>query len=202
MTRAVPFPRSSVRLIASAVACSSVLLAAPAAYADKHVATDAARDVVSFDDSLDPTPEPDQTDADLRKIVVKHTNRRVIIKAKLRELSALNGKEFVQLYAMVDTNEKDRSAVTFKTGSRKPGFQLIKGGKEVACAGVRKKISPAKNFIRMSIPRSCFGNPRWIKVAMASLSGNASEVRYYDEAYRVGSKVDSSFRFTPRLKRG
>ena len=69
------------------------------------------------------------------------------------------------------------------------------------CKAKRKTYSASRDLIKMSVPRSCLGNPRWVKVAVVSL-GIQESGTLADDALRTGLKSSGKLTFGPKLNRG
>lgn len=190
-------------MLTTAIACSAVLLASPSAFADKSSARDTSGDALSFaeGDIDNAVMDPAHTDADITKSWVNHTDGRVNIKVKLRDLTSIGSGEFRQLYADIKTNKNHQAAITYKFGGEKTGFALVRGKKEIRCRGVRNTISPSLNIIKISVPRSCLGKPTWVKVGMAALSGSGTQF-HHDDALSSRSDLTNGLRYTPKLRKG
>lgn len=173
------------------------------AYAETHRATDSQGDVVAVNE-LDYTPigpAPENADADITKSVVKHGRLRILVKVKLRDLTAVGGDGERQISVQLRAGWRQFSVVATKL----PHGQTLLGtggnGAFADCRGVRQKFSAAEDRITVSVPRICLKNPRWIKAQVEVSSTNGSII-YRDEALRAGLNPEKLPRSTPRLKRG
>jgi hypothetical protein len=175
-----------------------------AAHAEKLVKRDARGDVLLLDDTQTLTPQPAVKGIDVVKSVVKHTRKKVAVKVKMRDLGRLGATEFAELSAVMETDRKPHSAFVFKGGSGPTGFELVRGKKTIKCRGAKKKFSAAKDVVRMSLPRSCVGNPRWIRVTVAVFATNTdfpNEI-LVEDGLRQGINRKGTLRISPKLRRG
>jgi hypothetical protein len=203
VSRAVPALLLSVLLSGGTVA-----LAAPA-HADRWTYDDAAGDVthtVVTETSVSIVTAPDQVNGDIVQVAVDHRRTKVIVAIRTR--SALVG----QFAASVDL--RTRGHMFLLTSMRMPGF----GGTElmdfkshgddptVRCSGLKRKLSADRTTIRLSVPRSCLDDPRWVRVGVSlSTSSLFTEEMYDDDGLKTGMTLAGTIGFqtgkSPKIKR-
>jgi hypothetical protein len=175
-----------VRSAVLVMAAGAVALAPTAAHADRYVHTDASGDVVSFDaGSETTTPVPDRAEGDVVRSVVRHRAHKVVLTLAYRELST--GTPMLHYYAIRTSTMK--RYVALRTSASHPGGRVAlfdNDDKKVSCK-VTRTVDYTANTATVAVPRSCLGNPRWVKVAMAQATfGTASSPFYADDSRATG----------------
>lgn len=170
------------------------------AYADRHAAVDQTGDAAELATGIPYIPAPNHTDADVVKSVVNHKRRSVIVIVNLSDLTKVRSGEEFDLIAAIKTNKK-RYSVTLSSFNGRVGLQLVRGSRTISCAGAGRALSVSEDRLKVRVPRSCLGNPRWIKVGLSTFAA-VDGGSFVDDAFGP-QVVDSStaLRFTPRLKR-
>lgn len=191
---------------ATAVALGLTAGLAPAAYAEKLVRQDARHDVVKGTESdagetLQPAPRA--TDPDIVRVAIEHRAKVVLIRTKyaalnrriLRidalEIRTSAGKRF-EAGSFVQKRGKWQGMTSFGTGSA-----------EVDCDGLRHRFDYEANVTTWSIPRSCIGRPRWIRVGTGMGRGPWDGPFFIDDAFRKGIDPDNqNLTLSRRIWRG
>ena len=188
-------------LVAVAVAAVVPLLPA-AAYADRHTVTDAAGDVASTVGQSDTyTPAPDRVEGDIVSSTVKHGARKVVMTLRYRDLST--STEVDEHVFFVHTSKMTRVVRLFANASNPGGKAVLTKahGKKVRCH-VGRRIDYNLNTATVMVPRSCLGQPRWVKVGMGSVlfsdAGPSGQV-WIDDALSTGT--DGNAVFSPKVFR-
>lgn len=195
------------------------LTAAPAS-ADREVFRDARGDVVTstFSEVDGETSgiDPTITGTDALRTVVKHGDRLIKIKVRVRDLRA---KDQGTMTAVLKTNEGLYLVTLMRTplwGSTADIVDLDSDEEGIACPGIQQSISAKKDRFLVSFPRSCVSRPRWIR-AMVSMSEfeiiqgeteNDFSVSSHDDNTRIAGDNPSPIgpgsrkAFGPRLYKG
>jgi len=175
---------------AGAIAAAATLVLAPAvAHADTDVHTDFTGDVVSTSFSSNTeewTPEPTRTEGDIVSTRVSHLDRKVRIKIKLAALSRTGrGWDF---YYVLRTNIGKRYLDLDATRGRWAGKPRLTNAndKTVSCTGLSRSIDYVNDAVLVVIPRSCLGNPRWVRVGIGSIGLGSTKV-FVDDARTQGN---------------
>lgn len=199
--------------VTTVLAAGLSLGSAVAADAQNLTVRDARGDMVSLTESVDgattQTPAPEVSNGDIVRSVFRHERRRISVRVKFADLERVDGlrMDVVQLV----TNERLHRDVLVVAGPgmRRGDAQMSAPRRDVRCRGLRWRIDYDLNVVRVSFPRSCVSNPRWIKVGMGSalvteLSNPdpTSGALYLDDAQRSGSVSEYRMRWSPRLHRG
>jgi hypothetical protein len=195
-----------VKLVRSAlvVTAGALLPLLPvAAHANGYVSGDATDDVVSFpvsDGGRPPeTPAAGRAQGDVIASSVAHRRRKVMMRLQYRELEptgAAGGHLFVI---------RTRSTVRLVTVFTGPGYWDGKvvvengAGRKVRCA-VARQIDYVANTATVVMPRSCLGNPAWVRVGMAGLTFDTLDSVFADDARAAGS-VGKNPVYGPRVRR-
>jgi hypothetical protein len=178
-----------VRPVVLVVAAAAVALAPTAAHADRHTHPDPAGDVVSTaGEAGTTTPQPTRTNGDIVSSTVIHKGRRVVLQLQYVDLAPspeTHAHAFV-LRTPSMRREIDLVATDSVWGGRV--FMIKPGGTKVRCH-VRKKLDYEANTATVAVPRSCLGNPRWVRVGMANVTFtgfDAADTQYIDDAQATG----------------
>jgi hypothetical protein len=180
------------RIARVAVAALALSLLAPAvAHADRWSSPDETGDVEGF--NYDPEPAPcgtitdldgsADTNTDISRIGVRHTRRAVVVTTRFRDIKSAREQNLsINLRASTGGYELDLYREAPSSGAwhvysdlwTEPdypdpddvpecqGFGVISDG--VRCR-VEHEIDFADELIRLSLLRTCIGNPRWVRVA-------------------------------------
>ena len=177
----------------------ALALSPTAAHAEKLKTTDASGDVVQFsEDFASTSPAPDDQSTDILKSTTNYSKHRVTVKLKLRDLTSAG---FHGAFADIKTNQKRYSLSLFKDPEAGSDLALDSNGAGIKCQGkMKKKISASRDLIKMSVPSSCLGNPRWIRISVATLTIQESGT-LADDALRTGLKPSGNLTFSSKLKR-
>lgn len=157
----------SFRARRTAVVIATALLAsaAPAAHAKDLQLLDGADDVwVQGFTYTEPTLLS-SAEADVRRVLVRHTNRVLLVRAKFADLTRSGYHH--SLTVRVRTDERVKRQITLLTSrdDRSGSVQVMRGAKRVSCA-VRRKVDYGKNTMTVRVPRGCLSAPRWVKVGV------------------------------------
>lgn len=190
-----------MKLVRSALvvaAAMTVPLAPTAAHADKYVRADASGDVVSFTKSAD-TPAPAQVNGDVVRSTVRHKAKRVVLTMRFNDL---DGSGYTVFAYSVRTSKmtRDVALVTFPGHHAGKVVMTTPKGKKVRCR-LARSIDYTANTATVSIPRSCVGKPRWVKVGMAMVTSPNPDFTtgFADDSGTTGDF--SQPKWTPRVYR-
>lgn len=190
----------------SAAACAAALTfgiaALPAAaHADAGAVDDGTGDV--WTQQYDPETDEmtwvlvEGTDnVDLTRTVVKHTNKRIAVTATFADL--VKDSEYAAGYSLrMVLNDGRKAWFSINEDGDEPWtwltVQFKAGGaydKHLECPGVRAAFDWDADIVTGSFPRSCFGDPKWLKFhgdAVTDTSGD--NVWLWDNAHN-GDPVD------------
>lgn len=197
VSRAVPALLLSVLLSGG-----SVLLAAPA-QADRWTYDDAVGDVtqlVETDTSLSVQSVPEQANGDIVQVAVDHRRSKVVIDIRTRtritgafiagvELRT-RGHHFALMWMrapgansaeLMDFNSKDLT---------------------VRCGDLKRRFVAGRTGIRLSVPRTCLDDPRWVRVgATLSTFGLVTGQSMDDDGLRTGTTLSGASGKSPKIRR-
>ncbi|SDC02217.1 hypothetical protein [Nocardioides lianchengensis] len=193
----LPRRRTRVALLAAAL----TLLAAPVATAGSaHGATwthrDAQGDVVriaSGDSDADASVGVVADDAtDITRFTVKHRARKVVVSVHLRDLQRGDNA----LVGRVVTPHAKYSVLIMRSSDMRMFTLSEVSGREdsaVSCRGKRQSFDIRRNTITVTIPRTCLGDPTWVRAGAAFIRGSLMAVEddaaiTVDDALRTGNK--------------
>lgn len=164
---------------------------APSAYAEKVVREDAPRDVVRLrlsDDLPQTERAPRKADPDVRRVAMDHREHFLLLRVK---------------YAGLDRRVWRGENVLLRTSGGRMFFAgtfVMQKGKwqgrttlddvdqenTLACRGLRHHFDYDADVATWSIPRSCLGSPRWVRVGVTVSRGLPRGPFYLDDAFRKG----------------
>ena len=179
-----PGPRSG-RLLVAAALCALLVAATPAtANAERVNDADTVGDMVRYDG--DPVPAPDRTLNDISNTTLTHGGRRVAIRVGYVGLKRRAGGLAQYLLIHMVTNEGIRRHLDLvaKKGHWSGGTQMYNGRfASIDCSGVRHSINYGEDLIKVSFPRRCASEPRWMRFRVNSLV-ESEEGAFEDDALR------------------
>ncbi|AIY18074.2 hypothetical protein KR76_17190 [Pimelobacter simplex] len=184
-------------------------LAAPA-HAERWTHDDAVGDVVREtmgEPGAELTPAPERTSIDITRVVANHKGRNLTIKVRTR--SAMKG------VLMSTSTIRTPSKRLMLMSSRIPMFgssldlydiNTKRRDPSVRCPGLKRTFDKSRTVMTTTIPRSCLGNPRWVRfsvdLATADLLAD-DDYSYQEDGLRDGS--GSGFgprKMSPKIKHG
>jgi hypothetical protein len=194
-----------MRLVRSAIlaaAAATVVLAPTVADADTYRHTDAVGDVYANVGEADTyAPAPDRAIGDVVSNTIKHKKRAVLLQLAYRDL--VNNGEIDTHVFFIRTSRMTRTVRLYASSSNPGGKAVMYKGKnnKVRCH-VRRHIDYTLNTAKVVVPRSCLGNPRWVKVGMGSVmfSGTTpADTTWVDDALSTGT--DGAAVWSPKVRR-
>ncbi len=178
--------RRSARPLLAAALCAAFVAGAPAtAHAETVSDPDTVGDMVTFNDDDAVVLVPERTLNDVSNTKLRHGARRVAVRVDYVDLKKKAGGEYQSLGILMVTNEKVRRYVSLDAwrGHWSGESQMYNGKyNEVRCA-VRHSIDYEANIMKVSFPRRCASNPRWVKFRVWAQS-NGDDGYYGDDALR------------------
>ena len=190
----------------------AALLLPTAVHAEELVIDDAVADVVTVGptqegqgDLANLVPTPDNLTVDVVRTVVRHDARRLRVRVDLREL----GRErqyFAVLRVRTPTGTFEVEAEHL---ARRPEADLTGRVGHVECPRLRAVSDRASSRATVTVPASCLGDPRWVRVGVgvavlttATTAEGVEEVAILaDDAQRVGD-VRDQIALGPKVRRG
>ena len=198
------------------VLSTGLVLAGPAAHADRVVTDDAASDalLVSFGESReDPefstVPAPDQTSVDVTRTVVQHRTDRLRVTVRFRDLQ-LNRRAFhftsLRVLTPATTYTVDVENLTGRGGAA----ELRRGSRTVECRGLRSSMDEVTDRVVLSVPTACLSAPRWVRIGVAAIEVDSDltpepsgEMQVFaDDGHRAGRISENSIAKGPRVFAG
>lgn len=182
--------RAATLLAALPLLGASVAMAGTA-HADTWSHRDAKGDVLSAPtETGKPTRAPGDKTTDITRISVNHAARKVVVTVKVRDLR--RGGDTMLLGRIV-TPKNDYAVMVMQS----PDMQMFslydeknldEGIDATSCRGKRLAYQAARNRIRITIPRSCLGDPRWVRTGALLVRGVLSDESTVtmDDALRKG----------------
>jgi hypothetical protein len=171
-----------------AAAALALPLIPTAAQANTYTYQDQPNDIVKVTMPAGTTePAPERTQGDIVSSQVKHKARKVILTMRYQELTP--DQVSIHWYG-IRTGKMARIAILHATPSHPAGkVRLFKpNGKPVTCQ-VGHSIDYTANTATVRVPRSCLGNPRWVKVAMQEATPISQTEIYVDDSRSTGGML-------------
>jgi hypothetical protein len=199
-----------MKLALTAAAVAVLVLAPTAAHAESKVHRDPAGDVASFNlsdsnpDSEDftPTPAPTQSDGDITSIRVTHLARTVRVSLAFHELNRSGLGKFFEYRVRSNKGVRDLEVSAF-SGSWAGDHSLTDNdGDNVRCKGIRHRIDYVRNTALVVIPRSCLGDPRWVRVAAVSGSVAEDHTTFFIDDARSSNYFGEKYVYGPKVRKG
>lgn len=176
-----------VRAAVLVTAALAVALTPTSAFANRYTHTDATGDVLSApatSSDIPTTKEQARTNGDVSWSTVAHKRHRVVMKMQFRDI-AWNDETNAYLFVIKTRSMKRFVTVVAADGIRGGKAIMTKpSGKHVSCR-MSRTIDYTANTVTLSVPRSCIGKPRWVRVGMASVffTGiHSGDTEYVDDA--------------------
>jgi hypothetical protein len=195
-----------MRLVRTALVVATALavpLIPTAAEANTYRHSDAANDVVAFaPGATTPTPQPDRANGDVIASTVKHKRTKIIAQMAYRDLANVDG---VNGHVFLIKSNKLTRVVTVVSLPNVPSRVVVTkpSGKKVSCKA-KRYLDYSLKTVTVKVPRSCLGNPRWVKVGMASvfMTGlTSSDTQYVDDALTSGGVSGNKPAYSPKVFR-
>ncbi|MFZ2502058.1 MAG: hypothetical protein WAW88_05265 [Nocardioides sp.] len=185
------------RLAVAGLTAGLVLSTAPA-HADKYAAPDASADVWSFGLEGGPMPAPLRVVGDIIKSAVIHKRTRVVMKIRTYDLDTSRNTTFG---GQLKTNGGRLYDVYANTAKLKVRVELK--GRAVKCAGMEAQFNEATHLAKISIPRRCLKDPRWVRAGFAvGILDPTTATGYLDDGLQVGIKsFENDLKMGPRVRR-
>ena len=184
------------------------------ALSDQMRRTDPAGDVTADDLSGDdPVLDPEWRNGDITQLRVRHRHYRVTARLNFVELTAGRRQPWMYhtfRFLTSGGGGLELSGTVGVNGGGRQGVWRLSDGRRVKCRGLRHTIDYQAETVRISVPRSCLGRPRWVRVgAKTSSFSEAQEVFRFDDALPTGEDATrdptvppDAPTFGPRLRRG
>lgn len=187
------------------LAVALLLGSAGLASADSWSHTDATGDVLDLaladHDVTGTSAVPDRAEGDIHTVAVKHARSQVRIRTLMRALPV--GRGWVTVGHIVTPRARyEVRGVFLSEGGRALVLVRKPGRKETAtrCAGLRGVFDRSSGLVGMRVPRSCLGNPRWVRVNVSVYDWNGDASTYADDGMDpVGWEQQV---LSPKLRRG
>lgn len=204
------------RLIATAVSFATalaVVLASPA-HAERAVHRDGVDDLVTNAlGEAAATPVTGYPEADIRKFVVRHGRRAVVIRVTLQSLQP---HTFVGFVFEIKADRRRAEVSLLKEKGKPAELEFYSGGS--SCPIVSKNIDRDRNRVTVRIPRSCLRHPAVVQVGALGITSDwefdavqsaeseeeeADAHIFLDDALRDGSiRRYGRITWGPKLRRG
>lgn len=179
------------RTILAVAVGALVPLVPTAAHANRYTHEDGTGDVFSAPyNSTAFTPAPDRAVGDVVSSSIQHKRRVVVMQLRYLDLepsSEFNGHVFV-----IRTPTMRRIVALVATSAFPNGrAQMTKPNRKKVTCHIPHRIDYSLNTATVAVPRSCLGNPRWVRVGMAGTSFTGftgADTMWFDDALGSGTQ--------------
>ena len=213
-------PRRAVAAVAAATLTVLAFSGAPA-NAERQRHHDQTRDVIELFAGESPVTgdlrlAPGNRTTDVTRVVMRHTPNRVIVRTHFRDLNARTGFEIYQIQTdrgfaqgmqLLGDNVGGplvaRAAGLPRAAAQSSHrFELYTDQGPVECEGLTYWAHRKADRARMSIPRECLGNPRWVRMGAAAISFDMDAERVLADDALAGPLTLEEFGMSRTLRRG
>jgi hypothetical protein len=186
--------RIATAAAATVIALSTVATAAPA-NADSRTLKDGKGDTWNVS-GTEPKKASGHPEADLRKVVIRHTDRRIIVTGRTQNLRKAG--QTLGMTVAVDT-ASDATYNGYVLGERGAwgGEAYFSASDGTACSP-KGSMNYRRDLMTLSFPRSCVGRPEWVRLQVAGVYVNNADKIFYDDP--MSKKLE--FGFTRRIEKG
>ncbi|MDP3969388.1 MAG: hypothetical protein Q8Q02_14050 [Nocardioides sp.] len=180
-----------------ALVAGPVVLAAPAT-AETLVVQDAKKDVRVMDmETGSVTKDPAVRDHDIVRTRVAHRRHALVVRVKHRSLTGPKAMQGTSV--RIVTRDEEFSADWFRIKGMGTFVELTdQNGETVECK-VTATNRPKKALRTLRVPRTCLGEPTWVRVNPMSLTVRKNDYRV---DFGMGGGMRSSDRLTRRVRVG
>jgi len=183
-------PTRRIVLPAAAALVAALLPgAASPASAQAQRTTDAVGDL-SFEDG----PGPGQRTADVVGLRSQHGEQRVTVTLDM-DAMVDGGKFYATVVVRTDAGRYELDYARTRRGDFEV-VDVVRGpvdqGRVVRCGGAASEFSPARRSVRVSAPRRCLGDPRWVQTGalVETRPPQRGATVYTDDARRDGDAAE------------
>ena len=192
----------------SSVAVFAFVLGAAPAHAESWRGRDARGDVRSYEiefttscEEIPPgDPEPNDRRRDITRLSVEHGAEDVVVEMALREV--VRHDEETSYVAYVHTPDRIYEVSVFSPPNVRPQVLISRvhvgrdpecgpalvGGQIVECDQAAAEADSRADRVSITIPRSCLGTPRWVRVG--ALAGGFDADQFGPDTTRVTVTAD------------
>lgn len=182
-------------LLATSLALVAVPLAGAPAGAAKDVDADAAGDVVQLAD-VDQAA-PDISVGDVTRFTTDHRKRFLLLTTTLAEVPTSGW--FFETWSV--RTPKRTYTYTLHLSDPVAGRPALRGSAQPQCAGLLTELRPAQHAVVARVPRSCLGNPAWVRTG-TGVSVVVDDVQYVDDARVDGAPDVYAIKLGPKVRVG
>lgn len=162
---------------------------------------DARHDVVHFDVASGRSrPAPRNRATDITTTVVDHQVGRLVVVARARHLSR-SGYRLMVAEILASDGSRFTLVVDYSTTptNARVSLERFASSREVRCPGASWSINRPAHRVAASVPTSCLGNPRWVRVGIALIAAPHNlKTTWADDSRARGHIGDRHLRLGPR----
>lgn len=135
--------------------------------------------------------------ADITRVVIRHGNRNVMVRARYVDLRRNGNTQTLDVAMRTDEGQRRWGGVVITSGFWRGDSGIVRGRALMDC-GVTHRVDYANDTITVSFPRTCLSNPRWVQFQVSNTweddDSFLMENAHNDRAATRG--------WTPRVRRG
>ena len=198
-------PWSRCRL---ALALPLALLAPQSAHAEQVTTQDVVGDAEAWTyyQDFQFVPAPQEASADITRTVVSFGDCRLRVAVHFRDLRVRPRHDMV---VRLRTPRATFDVIATREGASRPTIELTNPrDDEFPCSSLRVGYDGAADAVRISVPASCIGSVRWVRLGVKATASPAADpdsqttvIFYADDALREGG-AGQTVRLGPRIHRG
>ena len=186
--------RATTAVAALVLGLTAAATAAPAS-ADTRTLKDGRGDTWNVTQDV-PTKQGGHPEGDLRKVVIKHTARKLVVTSRFQNLKKAG--QGVGAYANIDVpGDVSYGAGVFGTPGAWKGQTSFYASDGTTCEPSRR-MNYRTDVARLSVPTRCLGRPDWVRLQVYGQFAPNQDKYFIDSAH--GVKLDSQY--TRRIERG
>lgn len=175
--------RTTRRMTTMGLAVAVATSATPIASAERRTSADPRGDVVAVRIDWGPnlehlaTRRPSRSHGDIVALEARHTHDRVVAVLRFRDIRADGTMGHT---VVLQTAERRRTVyLTTRGGS-------VLGTDTGRCDDLRSRVLIERDLVRLSVPRGCLDDPRWVRVGAETTTSAKRADFHYDDAQRRG----------------
>ena len=145
------------------------------------------------------TPAPDESEADIRKVSVRHGPQNVVIRVRYYRLEGGNFMDPIR--GVVRTPDGSERRVKLSNDGDFSDVSVADPSRKVVRCRATGELDLDRYAALLTIPRSCLGEPRWVRVYLESSAwdvGGSGEI-FADNAMGAAMPDPSHMVFTDRI---
>lgn len=186
--------RATAAVAATVLGLSVVATAAPAT-ADSRTLKDGKGDTWNVA-RAEPRKQAGHPEGDLRKVVIKHSARTLIVSARVQNLKKKG--DATGITVEIDTpSDVTYSADAYGLRGQRKGQADLRASDGTTC-NPKGSMNYRKDVVTLKVPTRCLSRPAWVRAKILGIHLENEQKAFYDSAH--SAKLEPTF--TRRIERG